>query len=298
MTGASLPPKISVITPSYNQGQFIEATIRSVLDQGYPNLEYLVVDGGSTDQSVDMIRRYADRLAYWCSERDGGQAQAINKGMARATGDVVAWLNSDDTYEPGTLELIGRRFTGVSPPAAVCGRCRLMSADGQPGEGLAFVTDPTLQTLLSVHGVAQPSTFIRADVWRAIGEFDESMHFAFDYDFWVRLYQAGYTMAGEPALLSNYRLHESSKTMQSRVKFDAEMRATNARVLRATRDPSVRRAIARCYARFAGEHLHWNGDPIRAIQNVGRAAWTDPAVVDRGMVKVLLRSCGHLVGWR
>jgi glycosyltransferase involved in cell wall biosynthesis len=264
------------------------------MDQGYPNLEYIVIDGGSTDESVDVIRRYADRMAYWCSVRDGGQAEAINKGMALATGDVLAWLNSDDTYEPGALDRVGRRFAADVPPAAVCGRCRLMSADGRPQDLLAFVAEPTLETLLSVHCVAQPSTFVRADAWRAVGRLDERMHFAFDYDFWVRLYQAGYGMVGEPAVLSNYRLHESSKTTQSRLRFDAEMRETNARLLGSRPGRSARRAVARCYARFAGEHLHWNRDPVRALQNLGYAARTDPTVLDLNAAKVLLRSCVRL----
>src|SRR5215470_7311361 len=103
-------PRISIVTPSFNQARFLEATIRSVLDQRYDNLEYIVVDGGSTDGSVEIIKRYADRLAFWCSEADGGHGNALNKGLRRATGEIMAWLNSDDIYWPWTLAAVAEIF--------------------------------------------------------------------------------------------------------------------------------------------------------------------------------------------
>ncbi|MGQ0603596.1 MAG: glycosyltransferase family 2 protein, partial [Anaerolineales bacterium] len=127
---AALPlPRLSIITPSFNQAQFLEATLRSVLDQHYPNLEYLVIDGGSTDDSVAIIQRYADRLAYWVSEKDRGQSDAINKGLARATGEIVAWLNSDDTYLPGALAAQAGYLCAHTDVEVVYGDCVYTDAD-------------------------------------------------------------------------------------------------------------------------------------------------------------------------
>ena len=114
-------PKISVITPSYNQAQFLERTIRSVIEQDYSNREYIIIDGGSSDASADIIRRYADRLTYWVSEKDNGQAHAINKGFAKASGNLLCWLNSDDFYEPDTLPFIADYFKSNPEVDVVCG---------------------------------------------------------------------------------------------------------------------------------------------------------------------------------
>lgn len=129
---ASSPPKISVITPSYNQAQFVEATLQSVLDQNYPNLEYIVIDGGSTDGSAEIIERYADQLTYWVSEKDSGQSQAINKGLRRATGDILCWLNSDDTFLPGTLAFVAEQLADGSGTSAIVGDCAVVYLDGRP----------------------------------------------------------------------------------------------------------------------------------------------------------------------
>src|SRR5918993_5944601 len=116
-------PRITVVTPSFNQGRFIEETILSVVGQQYPDLEYIVIDGGSTDETVEVIRRYEGRLAHWVSEPDGGQAHAINKGLARATGDILAWLNSDDLYLPGALAFVASALKSNEGPELLFGNC-------------------------------------------------------------------------------------------------------------------------------------------------------------------------------
>ena len=123
-------PRITVITPSFNQAAYLEQTISSVLDQGYPNLEYIIIDGGSTDGSVEIIRKFEDRIAYWVSEKDRGQAHAINKGIQRATGDIIAYLNSDDYYLEGSLARVAEHFSRHPDVDLIHGRCRIVDERG------------------------------------------------------------------------------------------------------------------------------------------------------------------------
>jgi len=181
-------PKLTIITPSYNQAAFIERTIRSVLDQGYEHLEYIVVDGGSTDGSVDIIRRYEDSLAWWVSEPDDGQTHALNKGLARAGGDVIAYINSDDYYLPGAFETAIAALDGNSALWAV-GAARYVDAEGN----LTEVWRPELPStqrywwILGPWGVPQAATFWRKEVFDRFGTFREDMHYVFDTEYGLRL---------------------------------------------------------------------------------------------------------------
>jgi glycosyltransferase involved in cell wall biosynthesis len=189
-------PKLTVITPSFNQGSFIERTIRSVLDQGYPNLEYVIVDAGSTDETVEIIRRYEDRLAWWVSEPDDGQSDAINKGLRGTSGDIVAYLNSDDYFLPGALETAATRLEQ-------CGRKWLAGGaldieEGNPPKRLrVWRPKPPAYcegrppgrhwwTLVPWH-VPQPSSFWRRELFDRYGGFRTDMHYAFDAEFMLRL---------------------------------------------------------------------------------------------------------------
>lgn len=212
-------PKITVITPSFNQAPFIERTIQSVLDQDYPALELIVMDGGSTDGTVEILRRYEGRL-QWVSERDEGQADAINKGIARATGDIIAYLNSDDLYEPGALRAAGEYFSQHSDVLWLTGRCRII--DEQDGETRRPITAYknfllrryTYSLLLVTNPISQPATFWRRSVVEEFGFFDKGQHFVMDYEYWLRIGRK-YRPAILDRYLAAFRVYSTSKTSSS-----------------------------------------------------------------------------------
>lgn len=182
-------PRISVITPSLNQGEFLERTIRSVLLQRYPNLEYIVIDGGSTDGSAAIIERYAPSLAYYISEPDHGYIHAINKGLHRATGEILCWLSSDDFYLPGTLHSVAATLAADSGRAAVVGHVMKVYADRRPPEKIIGQYS-SLQRLLKFwrgYQMHQPSIFWRREVFESIGYLNEDRDLIADFDYWVRI---------------------------------------------------------------------------------------------------------------
>jgi len=206
-------PLVSIVTPSFNQAKYLEATILSVLEQDYPHVEYIVVDGGSSDGSVAIIRQYQDQIAWWVSEPDKGQTAAINKGFSKAKGEILAWLNSDDTYQPGAISEVVEFFQTNSEIGLVYGDANFIDADGKViGK---FNAQQTSYQRLRRGGVyiPQQAAFWRADLWKQVGPLDPSFYFAMDYDLWVRLsgvseirYLPGYTWA-------NFRLHDDAKTI-------------------------------------------------------------------------------------
>jgi glycosyltransferase involved in cell wall biosynthesis len=188
-----MPPRITIVTPSLNQAAFLERTIRSVLEQGYPDLEYFVFDGGSTDGSIEILERYDDRIAYWESVPDRGQSHAINKGLERATGEIVAYLNSDDYYLPGALSAIAEAFERDPSVGWVCGACRYLHADGS----LNMIWRPRLPEgprplwVRDMWYVPQASSFWRRSEVERIGGFREDLHYGMDTEFGIRLALAG-----------------------------------------------------------------------------------------------------------
>ena len=208
-------PKISVVTPSYNQAEFLERTILSVLSQNYPNLEHIIIDGGSTDGSVEIIERYEQHLAYWVSEPDGGQSNAINKGFARSMGEILAWLNSDDTYEPGALLAVGRRFSEEPSLDVLYGDAQFIDSEDdviQPIKGVPFNARAFAYGGINIH---QASTFWRRDLFFRVGTLNEDLYLAMDYDLWFRFVKNGASFAYLPAMLANFREHPGSKTVRA-----------------------------------------------------------------------------------
>jgi glycosyltransferase involved in cell wall biosynthesis len=207
------PPVVSIVTPSFNQAQFLEETVRSVLEQDYANIEYIVCDGGSTDGSADIIRRYAGRLAWWCSERDAGQSDAINKGWRRARGDIWAYLNSDDALVPGAVRAVVEAFQAHPDAGIVHGDWVWTDAAGQEnGIGRGAPTD--FRKLLrdgQIPYIAQPASFYRAALVRRLGYIDQSLHLSMDYDLLLRLARAAEAVY-VPRPLARVRLHAGAKT--------------------------------------------------------------------------------------
>lgn len=208
--------KISIITPSYNQAQFIERTILSVLDQDYPDLEYIVMDGGSTDGTVEILKKYSDRI-IWKSEKDNGQSDAINKGLKMATGDIVAYLNSDDTYEPGTFQKVADFFENNKDAKWVTGKCKIINEkDEEIRKPITFYKNLLLKKfsyakLLSENFISQPATFWKREIHAEMGFLDENEHFCMDYEFWLRIGQK-YSPDIIPEYLANFRYYNESKS--------------------------------------------------------------------------------------
>jgi GT2 family glycosyltransferase len=213
-------PVVSVVTPSYNQAGFLEQTMRSVLEQDYPQLEYVVVDGGSSDGSAEVIRKYADRLAWWVSEKDRGQADAIRKGMARSSGEIVAWLNSDDYYLPGAVSSAVKTFQ--QHPDAVLVYSDMLAVDGN-GQTLNLLKyeQLSLEDLLCFQIIGQPAVFFRRDAYEQSGGLDISFHYMLDHHLWIRLARQG-RLVHAPQAWAAARFHPQAKNRNLAVEFGRE----------------------------------------------------------------------------
>jgi glycosyltransferase involved in cell wall biosynthesis len=203
-------PKISVVTPSYNQGQFLEETIRSVLLQGYPNLEYIIIDGGSSDNSVEIIRKYEPWLTYWESCKDRGQSHAINKGFTRVSGNIVAWLNSDDVYAPEVLLKVATKL-GNRDQTLLVGASVLTDTPDKL-RGKLDMRRPTWQEMAyDARSFPQPSVFWTYDLWAKVRGLNEALYFAMDYDLWLRMRIHAPREIFEDSIFSYARCHSRQK---------------------------------------------------------------------------------------
>ena len=274
-TGGQPWPRVSIVTPSYNQGEFIEETIRSVLLQGYPNLEYIIIDGGSSDATVEIIRKYSSWLAHWVSEHDRGQTHAINKGLRRASGDIVAWLNADDTYMPGALSLAVSTMEPSGGPVFVYADCQQIDQSGHP-VGLYRGACKGLESFLLFQAhVHQPTIFFRRPLLDEVGYLDETLQYAMDCEFYMRVAER-HDLRYIPGVLANFRIHVASKTSQDFLGSIRERIAIGRRYCGAP--GPLRRLRYLCAERQqeAGAHLHCSYlqlgcDRRTAVMHVARA---------------------------
>lgn len=261
MPNSSSYPKISIVTPSFNQGQYIEETILSVLNQNYPNLEYIIIDGGSTDNSIDIIKKYEKQLAYWISEKDSGQSEAINKGILKTTGEIFNWLNSDDFLAPRTLFLVAEHFK-TSHTTVVCGKANHF------GNGAAYVSPPstyfnTQNNEAFVPRINQPATFFKMNVVKQLGLLKTHFHYCMDLEWWMKyLFLHGHQQISfTEEVLVNFREHEGSKTMSQSYKF------TEDKCLLLTGILSKKRGIKNFYGDYIFD-LELNDFSIEFLENM------------------------------
>lgn len=258
--------KISIVTPSFNQAAFLEATLQSLLAQDYPRLEIIVIDGGSRDGSVDIIQRYAEHLAHWESEPDRGQSHALNKGFRRVTGEIWGWLNSDDLLEKDALRKVAAVFAARPEVGVVYGDSVYVAEDGEtvvtpfPGEAYAYVRH------LAHRFIAQPSCFFRTAM--VPPQVREDLHYSMDYDLWLRLARQGVQFYYLPERLSRYRLHSDSKSESALVSMHREIVDKVYRpILKAGASREERRAIAESAVAMAHQFntLGARADILRAL---------------------------------
>jgi len=204
-------PRIAVVTPSYNTGRHIGAAVRSVLEQDYPNFDYIVMDGGSTDQTVDVLRGFGERLR-WVSQTDAGQADAINKGFARTGGEVLCWLNSDDTYAPGAFRSVAQFFAANPDVDVVYGDASYTDAQGKVIAPCVHVEPYNRHRLFHYSDfIVQPATFFRRSAYEAVGGIDPDIHWAMDYDLWLKMAKR-FNFAYLPRRLADFRWLANNKT--------------------------------------------------------------------------------------
>jgi glycosyltransferase involved in cell wall biosynthesis len=213
-------PQISVVTPSFNQAPYLEETILSVLDQQYERLQFIIIDGGSTDESAAVIRKYEDRISYWVSEKDRGQAHALNKGLAQATGDIVAYLNSDDLYLPGAFAAVVAYFQQHPDCEWLCGDTRMFGEQHETEVITAQVPMSAAHALSWAYKAPQPGMFWRRSLLNE--GFAERWRYCFDHELYVRLLLAGHKCEHLSQTLAAYRLHAASKTVAEGDLFDRE----------------------------------------------------------------------------
>ena len=212
-------PRISIITPTFNRAEFLEQAIRSALLQGYPNLQYIVIDGGSTDGSIEIIKKYEPWIDYWVSEKDRGQSHAINKGMEKADGELLSWINSDDLYQPNALKAVAEEYLVDSSAGLIFGDARYLDQQGNLGGSPNLPTQLDYDSLIRSWGpvwIFQPASFFSSQAWERCGHLDESLELCMDTDLFLKIAKAGFTIRRVEPVLAHAIYHPSAKTTAMR----------------------------------------------------------------------------------
>ncbi len=283
-------PLVSIVTPSYNQARFLEATLRSVLEQDYPRIEYLVVDGASFDGSVEIIRRYADRLTWWVSEKDSGQSEAINKGFHRAQGEFIGWLNSDDLYLPGAVSAAIQVFQTHLQAGLVYGDARAIDVDGKPFN-LMHARQYSLADLMAFNIVCQPAAFMRRSVLEEAGYLDPAYQLLMDNLLWMSMARRA-PIVYTPQIWAAARYHDQAKNRTRGAAYGEEARRLIAD-LRSRPEFSdlIRSNEKRIQAgveRFDGFYLTDAGQPGKALRSYGRSFRLHPMTAVQDWKHILL----------
>ncbi len=283
-----MKPPITIITPSFNQGRFIERTIESVLSQGIAGLEYVVLDGGSSDETVSILQRYGDELS-WVSEPDGGQTDAINKGTRKTSGEIIGWLNSDDVYYPGALRRVLEYFREHPEVDVLYGRAEHIDEDGSVIEPY-YTEEWSFERLTEVCFLCQPATFFRRSTVNRFGPLDDSLNFCMDYEYWIRLATGDATFAHLPHPLAGSRLYAETKTLGSPVTFHQEI------------NTMLRRHLGRVPDRWLFNYAHAVLDDrkVKRSQHLGFVAplaWHSVAAALRWNRSITPAMARTLFGW-
>lgn len=275
-------PLVSIITPSFNQAAFLEKAMESVLSQSFPNLEYWVIDGKSSDGSIEIIRKYEDRLTGWISERDSGQADGINKGFQRAKGEIVAWLNSDDIYRPGAIASAVAALQQHPQAGLVFSDVDSIDADGNVFNVMTY-GDWSLEDLMTFHIIGQPGVFMRRSVLEKVGQLDPSYKYLLDHHLWLRMgliseikYIQGQTFAAA-------RIHPAAKNVAQAKGFGAEAYQLVDWMLTdpafAIRVQGIEKKIQAGAHRFNAFYLLDAGEPKQALKAYWQGFWKYPPAV-------------------
>lgn len=298
----ALPPQplVTIVTPSFNQGRFIEATIRSVLEQDYPAIEYIVMDGGSTDGTLEVLRRYGDRVS-WLSAPDNGQADAINRGWKRGHGAILAWLNADDTYLPGAVRAAVEYLQQHPAATLVYGDCDYVDQDGAV---VGRYPTRSFDYIRAVCGVAasipQPATFLRRPAVEAVGYLDERLHMSMDLDLWLRL-GLRYELCYMPRRLATFRIHPTSKSVAQQVRFAPELLAIYQRLFAQPDLPATLRTHqleAMSNVMLIAANYFYMAGLLRPARRYALASWRRaPGLQRRTMLKLMVLGPLGRPGW-